>query len=130
MPPCFPAAYGSLCKAVLRDVQRSARRFANLCSSTAITQLFRLPSNTTKPSTPTTAISSSAMSSLASLASDLAVADGSAELEMIRALVLEQANQIQVLAQQVNDPQKYRHLGKPVVSVGVRTCFGAEDGRD
>ncbi|ORY76869.1 hypothetical protein BCR35DRAFT_325608 [Leucosporidium creatinivorum] len=86
----------------------------------AITQLFRLPSSTTKSPSSTSSsnvVVSATATSLSALTSQLASTNSTAassELATIRALVLEQAQQISVLQEQVNDPQKYRHLGKPV----------------
>jgi uncharacterized membrane protein YidH (DUF202 family) len=107
----------------LEPLRSGSATVADLFSfSTAITQLFRLPSSTTKSvdsSSSSNVVVSATATSPSALTSELASLGSTAassELDVIRALVLEQAQQISVLQQQVNDPQKYRHLGKPVVS--------------
>ncbi|KAK4048170.1 asparagine-linked glycosylation protein [Microbotryomycetes sp. JL221] len=80
----------------------------------AITQLFRLPSSTTVPSD-TATVAQALQTQVSDVINSTAVAESSiVQLEAIMALLVEQSNQIDILKQQVNDPLKYRHLGKPI----------------
>ncbi|KAK4046702.1 hypothetical protein OIV83_005905 [Microbotryomycetes sp. JL201] len=78
----------------------------------AITQLFRLPSSTTIP--PDTANAARALQSQVSQLLNSSAASNVPQLEQILVMLVEQSSQIDILKQQVNDPIKYRHLGKPI----------------
>ncbi|KAM0790160.1 hypothetical protein ACM66B_005479 [Microbotryomycetes sp. NB124-2] len=78
----------------------------------AITQLFRLPSSTSVP--PSTGNAARAVQSQVSQLINSTDVSDVPQIEQILALLVEQSSQIDILKQQVNDPLKYRHLGKPI----------------
>lgn len=91
----------------------------------AITQLFRLPSSTTITSPSSSLVQAALQSrSILSTAQQEQLLDqlasstlGDSELTgLLVTLLRDQAERLDTLSQQVNDPLKYRHLGKPIVS--------------
>ncbi|SGY25576.1 BQ5605_C018g08642 [Microbotryum silenes-dioicae] len=106
----------------------------------AITQLFRLastsvPTGTSTDTTGSTSIVPNSTQHLRSLLERAVVQNASSnesyiaaseELQIIRQLVLEQAQQILLLQGQTNgNPLKYRHLGKPIggTFIGLALLF-------